>query len=116
MQVTPWYTGYLAAAKRLGIASGIGNNMFAPDREISRQEMFTLLYNALKTLGRLPAASGEKSLSSFQDEGDVAPWAREAMTYFVKAGLVSGSNGKLLPNDSSTRAQMAQVLKNLFIK
>jgi len=111
-----WYTGYLAAAKRLGISSGIGNNMFGPEKEISRQEMFTLLYNALKTLGRLPAASGEKSLSSFQDEGDVAPWAREAMTYFVKAGLVSGSNGKLLPNDSSTRAQMAQVLKNLFIK
>lgn len=44
-----WYTGYLAAAKRLGISSGIGNNMFGPEKEISRQEMFTLLYNVLKT-------------------------------------------------------------------
>ena len=29
-----YYTGYLAAAKRLGISAGIGNNMFAPEKEI----------------------------------------------------------------------------------
>lgn len=30
-----WYTGYLAAAKRLGISAGVGNNMFAPGKEIN---------------------------------------------------------------------------------
>ena len=49
-----WYTGYLAAARRLGISAGVGNNMFAPDKEITRQEMVTLLYNALKVIGQLP--------------------------------------------------------------
>ncbi|MEL7566705.1 MAG: immunoglobulin-like domain-containing protein, partial [Dehalobacterium sp.] len=43
-----YYTGYLAAAKRLGISAGVGNNLFVPDKEITRQEMFTLLYNGLK--------------------------------------------------------------------
>jgi len=38
-----YYTGYLASAKRLGISGGVGNNMFAPDKNITRQEMFTLL-------------------------------------------------------------------------
>ncbi|HBN85269.1 MAG TPA: beta-xylosidase, partial [Clostridiales bacterium] len=36
-----WYTGYLAAAKRLGISQGVGNNLFAPGKDITRQEMFT---------------------------------------------------------------------------
>lgn len=39
-----YYTGYLAASKRMGISGGAGNNMFAPGKEITRQEMFTLLY------------------------------------------------------------------------
>jgi hypothetical protein len=42
-----YYTGYLAAAKRLGITSGVGDNMFAPKKQITRQEMITLLHNAL---------------------------------------------------------------------
>jgi hypothetical protein len=40
-----YYTGYLAAVKRLGITAGVGNNMFEPDKDITRQEMFTLLCN-----------------------------------------------------------------------
>lgn len=38
-----YYTGYLAAAKRLGITAGAGNNMYAPSKEITRQEMFLLV-------------------------------------------------------------------------
>ena len=49
-----YYTGYLAAAKRLGITSGVGDNKFAPEQAITRQEMFTMLYNALKSLDKLP--------------------------------------------------------------
>lgn len=49
-----YYTGYLAAAKRLGISGGVGNNMFAPEKQITRQEMFTLLYNALNVISRTP--------------------------------------------------------------
>ena len=100
-----YYTGYLATAKRLGITSGIGNNMFGPDLEITRQEMFTMLYNALRIIGRLPKVNGGQSLSSFSDAGDIATWAKEAMTYLVESGFISGSNGRLFPNDTTTRAQ-----------
>ncbi|MEW5922130.1 MAG: S-layer homology domain-containing protein [Bacillota bacterium] len=111
-----WYTGYLAAAKRLGISAGVGNNLFAPEKEITRQEMFTLLYNALKTIGRLPPGNSGKSLSSFSDAGDIAPWAKDAMKLLVETGTISGSGGKLTPTDTTTRAQMAQVLYSLLTK
>ena len=117
-----YYTGYLAAAKRLGISGGIGNNMFAPGKEITRQEMFTLLYNALETIGQLPAAGdgtvvpSGKTLSDFTDAGQVDSWAQDAMTLLVRTGAVSGISGKLTPTGTTTRAEMAQVLYSLLSK
>ena len=125
-----WYTGYLAAARRLGISAGVGNNLFAPGKEITRQEMFTLLYNALKAIGRLPRTHGRavseaddqprgnsgKTLSSFSDTGGIAPWAKEAMKLFVETGTIGGSGNRLSPKDTTTRAQMAQVLYSLLGK
>ncbi len=111
-----YYTGYLAVAKRLGISDGVGNKMFAPGKEITRQEMFTLLYNTLKKIGGLPNRDSGKTLSSFGDEGQVASWAKDAMTLFIRSGIVDGSGGKLSPAETTTRAQMAQVLYNLMSK
>ncbi len=111
-----YYTGYLAAAKRLGISKGVGNNLFAPGNNITRQEMFTLLYNALKVINRIPQGTSAKTLSSFTDKDSIAPWAEEAMDHLLKAGAISGSNGRLNPQNTSTRAEMAQVLYNLLSK
>ncbi|MDD4834294.1 MAG: S-layer homology domain-containing protein, partial [Lutispora sp.] len=117
-----WYTGYLAAAKRLGISAGVGNNMFAPDREIIRQEMFTLLYNVLRVIQQFPETkksdevSPGRTLSEFTDEGQIASWAREAMSLLVETDTISGNAGKLAPQSTATRAEMAQVLYNLMVR
>ena len=110
-----YYTGYLAAAKQLGISGGVGNNMFAPGKAITRQEMFTMLYNALKVIDRLPQGNSGKSLSSFRDAGQIASWAKDAMTLMVETGTVGGNNGMLTPISTATRAEMAQVLYNLLL-
>ncbi len=109
-----YYTGYLAAAKRLGISIGVGDNMYAPDKEITRQEMFTLLYNALNVLGQLPEGDSGKTISDFTDAGQIDTWAKDAMALLVKTGTVGGSGGKLNPTGTTTRAEMAQVLYNLL--
>ncbi|GEM_PF-2457388 len=111
-----WYTGYLAAAKRLGISAGVGSNMYAPDKKITRQEMFTLLYNALKVSGRLPQGNPGKTLDQFTDAGQIDAWAKDAMALLVKTGTVSGNAGKLTPTGTTTRAEMAQVLYHLLSK
>ncbi len=111
-----YYTGYLAAAKQMGISGGVGNNLYAPDREISRQEMFTLLYNALKVIKRLPQGDSGKILADFTDAADIAAWSQEAMTLLVRTGAIEGNAGKLTPLGTSTRAEMAQLLYNLLGK
>ena len=111
-----YFAGYLAAAKRLGISAGVGNNKFAPNNEITRQEMFTMLYNALRVIGQRPEGESGRILSDFSDAALIAPWAKDAMDLFVKTGIIVGSNNTLSPNGKTTRAQMAQVLYTLFIR
>lgn len=109
-----YYTGYLAAAKRLNISKGVGNNMFEPEKHITRQEMFTMLYNGLKTMGKLPEGNAGKSLSYFEDADSIAPWANEAMQHLVETGIIRGNGGRLNPTGIVTRGEMAQVLYNLL--
>lgn len=111
-----YYTAYLAKAKTLGIAEGVGDNMFAPNNHITRQEMFTLMYNALKAIDRLPEGNSEKQMTAFSDAGEIASWANDAMTLMVESEIISGNNGKLYPAGTTTRAEMAQVLYNLISK
>lgn len=110
-----YYTSYLATAKRLGIAQGVGSNKFQPDSNISRQDMFSLLYNALSTLNMLPSTNSTVS-KSYSDANQVASYARNAIYTLSADGIISGSGGKINPSGLSNRAQMAQVLYNLLSK
>jgi len=111
-----YYTGYLAKARTLGMASGVGNNLFAPEQPITRQEMFALLYKTLKAINRLPAAETGKTLAAYADSGDIAKWAKDVTAQLVEAGIINSSDGRLLPREKATRADMAQILYNLLNK
>lgn len=111
-----YYSNYLATAKQLNIANGIGDNQFAPDHVITREEVFTLLYRALDVLGGRPVPTGSKTVSDFSDVGLISNYAQEALNSLVEAGIITGSDGKLNPTATSTRAEMAQVLYNLLSK
>lgn len=107
-----YYTGYLAAVKQLGISDGTGNNKFAPEREITREEMFTLLYNAIKNLEEVDEADGN-GIKKFADKQEVSPWALEATNYFVESGILNGKGNILAPKEKATRAELAQILYNI---
>ncbi|QRN84809.1 S-layer homology domain-containing protein [Clostridia bacterium] len=67
------------------------HNLYAPNAEITRQDMFTLLYNALQVLGELPAEKSGDVLEDFSDAGAIADYAKDPIQTFVSAGIVSGS-------------------------
>lgn len=111
-----YYSGYLSAAKRLNITRGVGNNMFLPDKEITRQEMFVLLYNTLKAMDELPTECAGKTIEDFSDENLIDIWAKDAMRVLVEKGIISGNNKKLDPKSTSTRGEMAQLIYNILKK
>lgn len=111
-----YYTGFLAAARRLGISDGVGNNLFAPDKEIARQEMFAMLCRTLATVGNLPSKDSGRELSSFEDSSFLEPWAQEAAGVLVKGGIVQGDENRLNPTKTATRAEMAEMIHRLFAR
>ena len=112
-----YYTPYLATAKHLGIAYGVGENRFNPDQAINRQDMFTLLYRTLSALSEVPQKTSEStSLLHFSDGSDVADYARDSVEALISAGIVTGYKDKIYPSERANRAEMAQLLYILLTK
>ncbi len=105
-----FFAKYLAAARSLEIAKGVGGDRFVLEAPVTRQEMFALLYNALKRFGRLPEAASGKTLADYADAGDAAPWVQEALGGLVQSEIVQGYEGKLFPLKNVTRAEAAQFI------
>ena len=112
------YALYIATAKKYGIAEGVGNNKFAPELQITREEMFTLLHRTLSKIGEAPFKSENgKTLSNFTDSDTVAAWAKEAIEALLQAGMVDGTgNDRLSPKLICDRATMAQMIYNLLAR
>lgn len=108
-----YYTPYLATAKRMGLVSGAGDNLYFPEAYVSRQDMALILYRILDKMNELPTAATGKKLSSFEDTGEISGYAKQAMRLFVESGILSGDGKNLNPKARSSRAQAAQILYNL---
>lgn len=102
-----YYSDAVSAAKNLGIVSGDENGKFNPANALTRQDAMVMLRRTLDKTG-LHFASG--SLTAFSDENAVAEYARADVATLAKAGIISGSGGKLSPASSVTRAEMAVML------
>lgn len=105
-----YYAKAISWAQQSGIAFGNGDGTFSPQTTLTREQTFTFVYRAL---GQLKINSPEPDtslLAEFSDGDSVAEYARNAVSVLIELGVVSGSDGKLAPQATLTRAQMARVL------
>lgn len=104
-----YYFRAVCWAYQEGIVKGVSQTAFAPNKQITRQEMVTMLYryagNAAKDGG-----SRQGDLSGFPDAASVSGWAKEAMTWAVAQGILIGSDGALQPARDATRAEAVTVV------
>lgn len=107
--VGQWYTDAVIWANDAKIVSGMGDSLFAPNMEITREQMVVMLYNYAKYKGYDVTASA--SLSTFTDSTSVSAWAQPAMQWAVAEGYISGmGNGQIAPQGTATRAEIASVI------
>ncbi len=110
-----WYSNAVNWAASLEIVTGVGNNLFDPNSNVTREQMAVMLKNysdyRTDTL-RLKNGLTSVSYSSFKDLSDVSDWAQESMKWAVENGLMKGTNIGLEPQSTSTRAQVAQFVYN----
>lgn len=107
-----WYTDAVNWAAEQGVVNGYPDGTFRPEAPITRQEMATMLYRFWKLQGGKYAPKADV-LANYQDRGEVADWALEAMSWTVQSGIIVGTSSTMLsPASGATRAQVALVLVN----
>ena len=112
VKASTYYSPYITWANKEGIVSGIGEGKFAPDKELTREEMAVMMTKFLKVSGKNLNAKGNEN--GFKDEKNIATWAKESVKEMARLGVVSGmEDGKFEPKSAFTRAQVAQVLYNI---
>lgn len=103
---------YIEYAHHLNIVNGVGENKFAPDAKVTRQEMAVMLKNVLESLKLVKAGS---YTSNFSDNHQIAPWAIEAVNYCSSQSIINGmGDGRFAPLANATREQGFKLVDNLY--
>ena len=90
---------------------GFSDGTFGPNLLITREQMATFIYRYAGYKHRNMSVSSQM-YNTFPDRDDVSGYAVDSMQWAVSWGIISGSNGMLLPRNTATRAQVAQIIKN----
>jgi hypothetical protein len=107
-----WFYGSVNAAATAGLVSGTGNDLFAPNALITREEMAVMVAKALGT--KAPAVNGTE-LNAFSDNSTVDSWAVTSMEEAIKAGIINGMTANTLaPLADATRAQAAVMIYKML--
>lgn len=109
-----WSLDAIAWAQDTGVVAGIGNNLFDPNANVTREQFAQMMYNYAQLKKYDTTATAD--LSKFPDDQNVSSWAETAMSWANAEGLIHGSreNGVdyLLPSGATTRAHAASIIMN----
>ena len=104
-----YYSPYVNWAASKGIVSGTTSSTFAPDSNITREQMAVIMKNYADKMGY----SIPKTLEAvtFADNAQISSWAKDAVKAMQQAGVLSGKeNNRFDPQGNATRAEAATVL------
>jgi hypothetical protein len=113
-----YYAPYIAWASEKDIVNGMGEDRFAPNAAVTREQMAVMMTNYLTFKEQGPTGTWA-ILLTYGDLDKVSSWANEGVMFMTMKGLMKGmgddkmGNPLFAPNATSTRAQTAQVMMNL---
>jgi hypothetical protein len=111
-----WYTGAVTWAANNEITYGVGNNNFAPNAFVTRQEMCTFMARFVEYYEKNHSVTHKdnNTVETFADASLIANWATSAINQCREWGLVVGyDNGNFGAYDFATRSQVAAVISRL---
>lgn len=111
-----WFAKEVAAAYEAGLVQGVTENEFAPDREITREQMALLLVRAYEYKNGT-SKDAKDGLISYADRAKVSSWAESSVNKAIELGLMKGKSERLFnPISNTLRAEAAQAIINLMEK
>ena len=105
-----YFASFVAWAVAENIASGMSETVFAPNAEVTREQLAVFLYQYAQKKGI--TLTGESK--TFTDAEGISDWAKDAVAALTGAGLLNGRpDGSFNAKGKATRAEVATVLVKL---
>ena len=102
-----YYAKAIDWAYNQNIAKGMTDTSFAPNADVTREQMVTFLYRYAEFSGVDVTCTGKPD---FPDVDAVSSYAEEAMAWAVANEIIYGMDGRLNPKGTATRAQIAAII------
>lgn len=107
-----WYSDAVKWAAENNIVNGLSSTHFAPDDNVTREQMAVIIYRYLQHIGY--DTEKRSDLSYFEDSSQISDWAIDAVMWAKSVELINGTSETLLaPAENATRAQVATILMRL---
>ena len=114
-----WYYKAVVWASENGVVNGNKDGTFAPNNNITRQEVAIILANYAKYKGH--DIKSNSSLDKFVDNNRVASWAKDSVKWATENRIINGSKDKdgkisINPTSTATRGESITMIKNYIDK
>lgn len=90
---------------------GVDDTHFDPDGQLTRQQLAAILFRQAEEDETPTEEAVEETLAQYSDGTQVQSYARAAMCWAVRQGIVQGFGDNTLRPGAATRAQVAAMLK-----
>lgn len=95
--------------------NGVSETEFAPDKEITREQVAAMILRYANYKGIAPTGNWVIELE-YADTAEISDYAVEGVMYCSINSIMQGKSGnRFAPKDSATRAEIAAIL-NRFIE
>ena len=100
-------------AYSMGIVAGIDDTTFAPENNITRQEIAAMMHRAIKyveTANGKTYLTNNTSLDGYTDSDQVSEWARESVGTLVNNEIIFGTSDTTISPLANTTIEQAILL------
>ncbi|MCG8501944.1 MAG: S-layer homology domain-containing protein [Firmicutes bacterium] len=110
-----WYYESVMAAAEAGLVTGVGGGRFAPDANITREQMAVMIMRAYGYSTGEDYEEISDPAGGFKDRDEISGWAEQAVNAANHLGIVTGVTAdRFAPADEATRAQAAVMINRLL--
>lgn len=105
-----WYTKAIIWASQNGIVNGVGNNKFAPDANVTREQIATMLYRFAELKNTNVTVTEDKT-GNYADSTKISSYALNPMKWALANGILNGDSATTVsPTKNATRAEAATLI------
>ena len=104
-----WFYDAVSWAVEAGITNGIDEYTFAPNNNISREQMAVMIVRFVNYMNY--TLEENETTTAFSDQNNISDWAVEAVSKMQNSGIISGkANNMFMPGEYATRAEASKII------